>query len=169
MATLVAVQRASILVLSATLLTAGCTESATGPSAVAGITFGQPAPASGSTITVTGTGTPPGRFITRGSGQLSIPVTVRSGSGLPNARLFVYLLTDTGYCAQNLPDTPRWAPLEKGQTINLTITGFQVFQLPCDVRGVRAILDTRVGGVLSPAPPDGMAADVMLPVTYSIR
>src|SRR5206468_2837532 len=88
------------------------------PTPVSAITFGQPSPASGSTIIATGT--PPGVFIPRGAGRLSIPLTVTSGRDVPWAQLWLYLYrngntTGNDYCGQNLPDAPTWGPFSKGQ------------------------------------------------------
>jgi hypothetical protein len=76
-------------------------------------------------------------------------MTITSGRDLPWAQLYVYLLTADSYCGQNLPDAPTWAPC-KGETASVAITGFQVFQLPCVVIGVRAMLHTRNNGRLGP-------------------
>ena len=115
------------------------------------LTIAPPAPASGSTIHVT-VGAPPGLFIPRGSGQLSIPITVTSAREVPWAQLYVYLMTGPNandYCGQNLPDAPTWAPFLKGQTVTMTISGFQVARLPCEVTGLRAFLHTRNSGNLT--------------------
>ena len=144
--------------------------STTSPTPVSSITFGQPSPAAGSTILTTGT--PPGAFIPRGSGRLSIPLTVTSGRDVPWAQLYVYLLApvgDLGYCGQNLPDAPTWGPFEKGQTVSVTITGFQVFPASCSVTGLRAILHTRNTGLLTPPTASETIADATLPITYFIR
>jgi hypothetical protein len=130
-----------------------------------------PIAAPGSTLTPTGT--PPGTFFSRGSGQFGITVTLTSGQDLPFAQLALFLLTSgnpDGYCGQNLPDWPTWRPLMRGQTITYTVTGFQVFTLPCEVSGIRAILNTRddvhVGGI----PPSSLiVADTTLPVVYHLR
>jgi len=106
----------------------------TAPSASSSLLISSPSPATGSTIHVAGGGAV-GTFIARGSGQLSIPITVTSGRQLAWAQLYVYLMTaddPDSYCAQNLPDAPGWG-LARGQTESVTITGFQVFRLPCDV------------------------------------
>jgi hypothetical protein len=86
----------------------GC-QSTMEPTVVSAITFGTPSPAQGSTIIATGT--PPGVFIPRGSGRLSIPLTVTSGRDVPWAQLWLYLYTGgntsgNNYCGQNLPDAP---------------------------------------------------------------
>jgi hypothetical protein len=127
-------------------------------------------PASGSTLTPSGT--PPGTFFTRGSGQFGVTVTATSGQELPFAQLAVFLLTsdEASYCGQNLPDWPTWRPFVRGQTVTYTVTGFQVFRLPCEVTGIRAIFNTRddlhVGGFPSA---NQIIADSTLPVVYHLR
>jgi hypothetical protein len=76
------------------------------------------------------------------------------------------------YCAQNLPDAPGWEPLVKGQTASVTISGFQVYRLPCDVTGIRAYMttrDIRRGGLLTPPPADETVASGVLAVNYQLR
>src|SRR5260370_23485595 len=104
----------------AALLCTACGDSA-GPTPMQSIlTIAAPSPASGSTIHVT-VGAPPGLFIPRGSGQLSVPITATSAREVPWAQLYVYLMTgpDT-YCGQNLPDAPTYAPFLKGKDPPLT-------------------------------------------------
>src|SRR4051794_13357264 len=63
------------------------------------ITLASPTPAPGSTLTPTGT--PPGTFLTRGSGQFGVTVTITAGQDLAFAQLAVFLLTTgnaDGYC-----------------------------------------------------------------------
>lgn len=115
-----------------------------------------------------------GTFILPGSGQLSIPITVTAGRQLAWAQLYVYLMTaddSDSYCAQNLPDAPGWG-LAKGQTQSVTITGFQVFRLPCDVTAIRAYLstrDTRRGGLETPPKSDETVALDVFSVNYLLR
>ena len=135
------------------------------------IALTSPTPAPGSTLTPAGT--PPGTFFTRGSGQFGVTVTITAGQDLPFAQLAVFLLTTAnadGYCGQNLPDWPTWRPFARGQTVTYTVTGFQVFSLPCEVTGIRAVFNTRddlhLGGV---PPPNFIVADTTLPVVYHLR
>jgi hypothetical protein len=155
--------------VSATFLITACSRNDTEPTPVSSITIGQPTPAAGAVIQTTGT--LPGAFITRGSGQLSIPMTVTSGREVPWAQLYVYLLTNntSGYCGQNLPDAPTWGPFAKGQTVSVSISGFQVFQLPCQVTGVRAMLHTRNTGLLTPPISSETVAEATMAVSYTIR
>lgn len=135
------------------------------------ITLTSPTPAQDSTLTPAGT--PPGAFFTRGSGQFGVTVTITAGQDLPFAQLALFLLTNAnadGYCGQNLPDWPTWRPFARGQTVTYTVTGFQVFSLPCEVTGIRAVFNTRedvhVGGI---PPANFIVADTTLPVVYHLR
>ncbi len=130
-----------------------------------------PTPASGSTLSPIGT--PPGTFFTRGSGQFGVTVTITAGQDLPFAQLAVFLLTSgnaDGFCGQNLPDWPTWRPFARGQTVTYTVTGFQVFSLPCEVNGIRAVFNTRDDLHLGGIPPASfVVADTTLPVVYHLR
>jgi hypothetical protein len=155
-------------------LMSACGDNDTGPTPIvtqSTIALMSPTPASGSTLTPAGT--PPGTFFTRGSGEFGVTVTITAGQDLPFAQLAVFLLTNTntsGYCGQNLPDWPTWRPFARGQTVTLTVTGFQVFSLPCEVTGIRAVFNTRddlhQGGV---PPANFIIADTTLPVVYHLR
>ncbi len=154
-----------LLTIVGSMITA-CAESPTTPSNASGVRFGQPAPASGSTVVVS-EGAPPGAFINRGSGRLSIPVTLRSPREVPWAQLYVFLITSgTSYCGMNLPDTPTWGPFPANQDISFTVTGFQVFQLPCTVTAVRAMLHIRNNGLLTPPTASETVIEATLPVNY---
>jgi len=153
-----------VLALSAS----ACSNDATSPTGVTMLLISTPTPAAGSTIQTTGTS--PGMFIERGSGKLSVPVTIHSRREVENARLWLYLLTDGGYCGQNLPDTPFFASLSAAQDVTVTVTGFQVGR-PCEVTGIRAILHTRPisAGLLTPPGVEETIAETTLNVRYSIR
>ena len=145
---------------------ASCADSPTTPSSASGVTFGQPSPASGSTIVVSD-GAPPGAFIVKGSGKLSVPVTLRAPREVPWAILYVYLMrSGTEYCGQNLPDTPAWGPFPANQNIAFTVSGFQVFQLPCAVVALRAMLHTRNNGLLTPPTASETVIESTFPVSY---
>jgi len=147
-------------------LAAACADSPTSPSNASGVTFGQPSPASGSTIVITG-GTTGGFFINKGSGQLSVPVTLRSPREVPWAILYIYLMrSGTEYCGQNLPDTPAWGPFPANQNISFTVSGFQVSQLPCTVVALHAMLHTRNNGLLTPPTASETVIEATFPVTY---
>ena len=160
--------RSTVLCLA--LLTSACSDS-TGPTPMhSTLTIASPAPASGSTIHVT-VGAAPGLFIPRGSGQLAIPITVTSAREVPWAQLFVYLVTGPNlndYCGQNLPDSPTWAPFLKGQSATMTISGCQVFRLPCEVTGVHAFLHTRNTGNLTPPISTDTVAEGSMTVSYHL-
>jgi hypothetical protein len=165
---------AAIALVCLALLTAACGSDdamPSSPSMPASLVISSSTPVSGSTLTPAGT--PPGTFFTRGSGQFGVTISVTNGTALPFAQLAVFLLTTgnaDGYCGQNLPDWPTWRPLPAGQTTTYTVSGFQVFTLPCEVTGIRAILNTRddihLGGV---PPANFIVADSTLPVVYHLR
>ena len=155
-------------------LTPACSGINTSPTPIvtpSTIALMSPLPAPGSTLTPAGT--PPGAFFMRGSGQFGVTVTITAGQDLPFAQLALFLLTTTnedGYCGQNLPDWPTWRPFARGQKVTYTVAGFQVFSLPCEVTGIRAVFNTRddlhVGGV---PPANFIIADTTLPVVYHLR
>jgi len=160
--------------LAVAALTSACGGSDTSPTPIAtlsAIALTSPTPAPGSTLTPAGT--PPGTFFTRGSGQFGVTVTITAGQDLPFAQLAVFLLTNAnadGYCGQNLPDWPTWRPFARGQTVTYTVTGFQVFSLPCEVTGISAVFNTRDDLHLGGVPPASfIVADTTLPVVYHLR
>src|SRR5262249_21629586 len=111
-------------------------------------------------------------FIPRGSGRLSVPITVTSSRELPWAQLSVYLWDDggsLGYCGVNLPDAPTWGPFNKGQTTSVTITGFQVHRVPCNVTSIRAWLHVRNNGTAPPPTASETVADGTLNVNFTVR
>jgi hypothetical protein len=158
------------MVLFLAVATSACSDSTAPTPMQSTLTIAPPAPSTGSTIHVT-VGAPPGLFIPRGSGQLSIPITVTSAREVPWAQLYVYLTTGPNtmdYCAQNLPDAPTWAPFVKGQSVTMTISGFQVARLPCEVTGIRAFLHTRNTGLLTPPISTDTVAEGSMNVTYHL-
>ena len=55
-------------------------------------------------------------------------------------------------------------------TITYTVTGFQVFSLPCEVTGIRAIFSTREDTHLGGFPPaNSIVGDTTFPVVYHLR
>jgi hypothetical protein len=157
----------------ATLLATSCDRAnvaPTSPSGLSSVAITSTSPAAGTTLTPSGT--PPGTFFTRGSGQFGVTVTITAAQELPFAQLAVFLLTsdEATYCGQNLPDWPTWRPFMRGQTVTYTVTGFQVFRLPCEVTGIRAVFNTRddlhFGGV---PPANLIIGDSTLPVIYHLR
>jgi hypothetical protein len=154
----------------ATLLVVACDENTpTEPSLPeARLTIGAITPAPGGSVTATGS--LPGAFIARGAGLVSIPITVSAGRELPWAQLSVYLMTsDTDYCGQNLPDAPTYGPFRSTDTVTVTISGFQVGRLPCQVTGVRAYLHTRNSGLLIPPTASETAAQGSATASFTIR
>jgi hypothetical protein len=77
----------------------------------------------------------------------------------------VYLLnegTTDKYCGQNLPPLPSWQFLTPGWSSNVTVTGFQIYRLPCDVTGFRAMLHMRnTGSLIPPSPSETIAEKVV--------
>jgi len=161
--------------LSIAIVIASCGSTSDTPAApsqqLTSIAISSPTPASGSTLAPIGT--PPGTFFNRGSGLFGVTISVNSAQDLPFAQLAVFLLTMSnpdGYCGQNLPDWPNWRPLPKGQPITVTVTGFQVFTLPCEVTGIRAVLNTRDDLHLGGIPPANLiVADTTLPAVYHLH
>ena len=49
------------------------------------------------------------------------------------------------------------------------MTGFRVFQLPCHVTGIRAMLHMRNNGSLVPPSPSETIAEATLPLSFDIR
>ena len=125
-------------------------------------------PLAGSTIVVP-VGTPPGAFFVRGTNQFPVTVAFSSSAEHAFARLNVYLMTGDISCGQNLPDSPTWSPFPKGQSVTYTVTGFQVFSLPCNVTAIRAVLQTRTD-VHNNAPPlaSEIVADATMADTYHL-
>ena len=159
----------SVAAVMAALITSAC-GSPSEPSAVRGLTISMPTPAPGSVIPVTLNGSQ--YFLARGSGLFSIPITVSSDRDVPWAQLSVYLYDGSpglGYCGQNMPDAPTWGPFSKGQTASVTISGFQISRVPCQVTSIRAWLHTRNNGVLTPPTGSETVADGNLAVSYTFR
>jgi hypothetical protein len=92
-----------------------------------------------------------------------------SGAEQPFARLNVYLMNGDIVCGQNLPDSPTWSPFPKGQSVTYTVTGFQVFSLPCSVSAIRAVLHTRTD-LHNNAPPltSEIVSDATMAVSYRL-
>ena len=158
--------------LTGVLAAAGCSDDKmpTQPSAPASVTISDSTPAPGTTLRPIGT--PPGAFFERGSGAFGVTISVTGGAELPFAQLAVFLMTadPTSPCGQNNPDWPNWKPFARGQTVTYTVTGFQVFRLPCEVTGIRAIFNTRDDLHLGGIPPANLiVADTTFPVVYHLQ
>lgn len=72
-------------------------------------------------------------------------------------------------CGQNLPDAPTWGPWVGRRTVRVTVTGFQIFRLPCEVTGIRAIVHLGPGSRGIPPLPSQTLAEGTLPVVFSLR
>jgi len=162
-----------IIVLMASACGKGPTAPLTPP--VNRIAVGVLSPPSGSAVVVPESypyRLPGGVIFPRGSGLISVNVSMSVAQPVTWARLNVYLLTaepGLGYCGQNLPDSPTWGLLPSGWTASHDVSGFQVFRLPCEVTGIRAMLHTRNNGLLTPPLPSETIAEATIPVRYEIR
>ena len=160
----------SIAAVIAALLTSAC-GSPSEPTAIRSLVISTPTPAPGSIIPTTLNGIQ--FFIARGSGLFSIPITVSSDRDVPYAQLNVYLFDDSGsslgYCGQNIPDAPTWGPFSKGQTASVTISGFQLGRVPCQVTSIRAWLHTRNNGLGIPPNESETVASGTIAVSYTFR
>jgi len=106
------------------------------------------------------------------SGLMSVRANLSSGRAADYAQLNVYLLTggtNTEYCGQNLPDSPTWRSIPAGWSTTVTVTGFQVFRVPCTVTGMRVMLHTRGGGLGPPPTAGETIAEATFPVSFQIR
>ena len=167
-----------LILIALGLLAYGCGGSAspTAPTPVtSSVVIAAASPASGSTIVVPEQYpyiVPGGVVIPPGSGLISVRVSMTSAHDVPWARLSVYLLTggtSTEYCGENGPDGPNWSFLKSGWTTTYTVTGFRVYRLPCEVTGIRAMLQMRNYGLLIPPTPSETIAEATLPGSLQIR
>jgi hypothetical protein len=158
--------RRAVVVLACALFSGGCS-STSSPSASPqnALTITATSPAAGTTIVVPAQypyNVPGGVVVPKGSGLLSVTVTMSAGNNVPWAELYVYLLTGgttDQYCGQNLPDAPTWQFLTPGWNTTFTVSGFQIYRLPCDVTGFRAMLHMRNNGLLIPPTPSETVAE----------
>jgi hypothetical protein len=154
------------------LLMSGCGDSPTATESENGLVITAVSPAAGSTVVV-----PPqypfnaigGVVLPPGSGLISVTVSLEIAQDVPWSELYVYLRSGSDYCGQNLPDAPTWGLLPKGWTTTYTVTGFQVYRLPCDVTGVQAFFHTRNNGVLTPPTAAETIAQGSLPASFQVR
>lgn len=153
------------------LLVPGCEESpATPENPATSLVVTAVSPSAGGTVVVpAGFGSAPGVVLPMGSGLISVSLSMRSAREVPWAQLDVYLLSGSDYCGQNLPDSPTWRSLPAGWTDTYTVTGFQVFRVPCHVSGVRAILHTRQSGLLTPPLPSETIAETTASTSFRIE
>lgn len=139
------------------------------------LTINLTTPASGATVIVPEQlvfFVPGGVVIPPGSGLLSLNVTLSAGSSIPWAQLNVYLLTggtSDQYCGQNANDSPTWQFLTPGWQTTVNITGFRVYQLPCDVTGFRAMFHMRNNGLATPPGASETIAEATVSTTLHLR
>ncbi len=165
-----------ILILVAGLLTGACGSSSSAPDPLESrVVITRTTPSAPSTVVVPAGLpyiVPGGVVIPRGSGLISVDVSVTSAHEVPWAQLSVYLVTGEGrmdYCGQNDPDAPTWQFLPSGWTTSYSVTGFRVSRLPCDVTGIRAMLHMRNNGLLIPPSPSETVAEATFPLRLQIR
>ncbi len=156
-------------------LCSGCGNTPSDPTPPASVTIQAVTPAPGSTVVIPRDYVfyvPGGVVLPRGSGLVSVDVSLRSAAPVSWAQLSIYLLTggqSSTYCGQNAPDAPTWGQLPQGWTTRYTVTGFRVSSLPCDVTGVRVMLHTRNNGLLTPPSPSETIAEATYPVSFRIQ
>jgi hypothetical protein len=164
-----------LMAVSIGLIATGCGSPTTTGPVESSVAFTATFPPSGSTIVVPAElpyRVPGGVVIPRDSGLISVGVSLISAHEVPWAQLSVYLLTGDGkldYCGQNLPDAPTWQFLPEGWTTRYSVTGFQVYRLPCDVAGIRAMLHMRNNGLLIPPTSSETVAEATLPMRWQIH
>ncbi len=164
-------KHASLLVLALTAV--ACGNDTTAPTVTSVVV--STTPTSGAVVVPAGFPyiIPGGVLLPKGSGLISARVTLTSARETPLARLSVYLMTGSRsdeYCGQNSNDWPTWTPLPGDFTTTYEVTGFRVYRLPCDVTGIRAILNTHPNdGLGIPPRADEILAEATAPVSFQIR
>jgi hypothetical protein len=154
------------------LLAFGCGDSPSTPDVRTSLAVTAVSPASGSTVVVPSqypVNAIGGVVLPPRSGLISVSLSIQVAHEVPWAQLNVYLLSGSDYCGQNLPDAPTWGFLPVGWTTTYTVTGFQVYTLPCDVTGVQAYFHTRNNGALTPPTPAETIAQATAPASFQIR
>jgi hypothetical protein len=164
--------RRSLTLVVLGLLEFGCGDSPSAPEAQTSLVVTAVSPPSGSTVVVPvqypvnaigGVVLPPQ------SGLISVSLSLEIAHDVPWAQLYVYLLSGSDYCGQNLPDAPTWGFLPASWKTSYTVTGFQVYKLPCDVTGVQAFFHTRNNGLLIPPTAAETIAEATAPAAFQIR
>jgi hypothetical protein len=164
-----------VAVVGLGLLAWGCGNSSPTVPAVSSVAFTSVAPSGGSVILLPESYPyiiPGGLVIPPGSGHISVGLTLASAHDVPWAQLNVYLLTaepGLGYCGQNTPDSPTWQFLNPGWTTHVSVSGFRVYRVPCEVTGIRAMLHMRNSGTLIPPTASETIAEATFPVPFQIR
>jgi len=170
------VGKPSVAALLLASLVGGCGSSPTAPTpaAISNVVVAAISPSAGGGVVVPASITYNelgGVILLPESGLISVRLTLSSGREVPYGQLNVYLLTDNiarTYCGQNLPDSPTWRSLPAGWATTVTVTGFQIYRLPCAVTGVRVIFHTRNSGALTPPTPAETIAETTVPVGFQI-
>lgn len=163
-----------LVTIAALLAAYACGGSTTAPTQNA-LTINSTTPPAGSNVVIPEQFvffTPGGVVVPPGSGLMSVTITMSVSNSVPWAQLNVYLLTggtSNQYCGQNVNDSPTWQFLAPGWTSTVTVTGFRVFQLPCDVTGFRAMLHMRNNGSLGPPSPSETIAEATVATTLHLR
>jgi hypothetical protein len=158
-------------------LTAAACGSSTGPSTptVTSVRVTRVAPDGGGPLMLPPTLpyiVPGGVVLPKADGLMRVDVALTSAEPLSWARLNVYLLTGgttTEYCGMNDPDAPTWRDLPAGWSTTVSITGYRVYRVPCDVTGVRVMLHWRNSGLFAPPGPEYTIAETIVPVNIPIR
>ena len=151
-----------------------CGDGTTNPSGRSSLTISSVSPIRDTTITIPGQypyNIPGGVVVPRGNGLMSVNMNLSVAADVPWAQLNVYLLTGgttDQYCGQNLPDAPTWQFLTPGWKTTVSVSGFQIYRLPCDVTGLRAILHLRNNGLLTPPTGTEMIAETMFPTALHL-
>lgn len=154
------------------LLASGCSHSPSTPDIQTSLVVTAVSPPSGGTVVVPAQypfNAIGGVVLPPQSGLISVSLSIQVAHEVPWAQLYVYLLSGSDYCGQNLPDAPTWGFLPSGWTTTYTVTGFQVYNLPCDVTGVQAFFHTRNNGLLIPPTPAETIAQATAPASFQIR
>lgn len=154
------------------LVAAGCSHSPSAPDVQTSLALTAVSPPSGSTVVVPAQypfNAVGGVILPPQSELISVTVSLQIAQDVPWAQLYVYLLSGPDYCGQNLPDAPTWGLLPKGWTTTYTVTGFQIYRLPCDVTGVQAFFHMRNNGTLTPPTAAETIAQGTAPAGFQIR
>ena len=167
--------RRFLIAFACALIASACSNTTSpSPPVQNALTITVTSPAAGSTIVVPAQypyNVPGGVVVPKESGLLSVSMTLTVGNNVPWAQLNVYLLTGgttDQYCGQNLPDAPTWQFLTPGWTTTYTVSGFQIYRLPCDVTGFRAMLHMRNNGLLIPPTSAETVAENTAPTTLHL-
>ena len=154
------------------LLAFGCGHSPSTPEPQTSIVVTAVSPPSGGTVVVPAqypVNVIGGVVLPPQSGLISVSLSLQIAHDVPWGQLYVYLRSGSNYCGQNLPDAPTWGFLPAGWTTTYTVTGFQVYSLPCDVTGVQVFFHTRNNGSLEPPTSAETIAEATAAASFVIR